>query len=366
LRLIGQPDAVTAVKCVDETWSSTDAVDLTVFPVLEPPDPLAGSPLRLRADGVEVAGLVVQGQPELLEGDSIYAPAVQADGAHAGHWIHHNLIQNNALGVELGSNGASLSRVDHNCLRGNEWGVANQRYATSNVQVDHNITFRTQYIPFEVGTVAGGSEPRLLRDARFDHNRTVGSGFAAYLVLRAESIQLDHNIIEQPEQGGIDIRGENRDVKVTHNELTGTGTADGVGIQPPFLEAPGPSAGLVVDNNTIKNFGAGVRLGFNAGTIGTQVLNNTTHDNQAIGILIQGTNTEALVQGNAADHNQYGIRTTPSATGTRIVKNLMHSNSNVDALEGNVRTGEQGISLGNTWQNNHCDTDSPPGTICGR
>src|SRR3954454_18606987 len=84
LRLIGQRDAVSAVRCVDEAWSNTDAVDPTVFPVLEPPDPQPGSLLRLQADGVEVAGLVVQGQADLVGQEDIYAPAIQADGSHAG------------------------------------------------------------------------------------------------------------------------------------------------------------------------------------------------------------------------------------------------------------------------------------------
>jgi nitrous oxidase accessory protein NosD len=368
LRLIGQPDAIAAVKCVDETWSSTDAVDSTVFPVLEPPDPLAGSPLRLRADGVEVAGLVVQGQAELVEDEGIFAPAIQADGAHAGHWIHHNLIQRNALGVELGSNGASPSRVDDNCLRGNEWGVANQRYATSNVQVDHNTAFATRVYAFEVGTLAGGSEPRFMRDARFDHNRTVGGDFAAFLVLRAESVQLDHNTIEQPGLSGIEIRGESRDIRVTDNQLTGTLAGVGIGILEPLLEAPGTSTKLVVANNTVENFGVGVRLGFNARTNGTRVLNNTIENHQGlgIGILINSTNTKAAVQGNVVNYNAFGIRTTGTAAGNRILGNSMHANTGVDAMEGNFSTSGQGITLGNIWQNNRCDTDSPPGSICGR
>jgi nitrous oxidase accessory protein NosD len=120
VQLIGQRDAVERVKCVDQTWTSTDAVDPAAFPVIEPPDGQVGSLVRLQADGIELAGFVVQGQKDPGADGNLYAPAIQADGARSSHRIHHNLIQNNTFGIELGSNGATLSQVDHNCLRGNE------------------------------------------------------------------------------------------------------------------------------------------------------------------------------------------------------------------------------------------------------
>ena len=369
LRVVGQPDAIATVKCVAEAWSSTDTVDPTMFPVLEPPDGEVASLLRLQADGIEVAGLVVQGQADSV-GPDIYAPAIQADAAYGGHWIHHSLIQNNTLGVELGSNGTVLSRVDHNCLRGNDWAVANQRYATSNVRVDHNEAFRTRYIPFEVGTPAGGSDPRFIRDARFDHNQSVESGFAAYLVQRAQSVRLDHNTVEGATQTGVDIRGENSDITVTDNRLTGTSTTAGagVGVLAPFENVPQPSLRIVIAKNVIRSFAYGVRLGPNAQNSGTQILDNLTESNRAVGILIGQSNTKALVQGNVANNNLYGIRTgvAPVRDNT-FVGNSMHSNSATDAFELNFETQPDGsITLSNTWQNNRCDTDSPSGTICGR
>jgi hypothetical protein len=234
--------------------------------------------------------------------------------------------------------------------------------------VDHNEAFKTFNIPFEVGTPAGGAEPRYIRDARFDHNRSVGSGWAAYLVQRAESVQLDHNIIEEPARSGVEIRGESRYVTVSDNQVSGGPTAfGGVAVVEPFADTPEPSAGVVFVNNTVRGFLVGVWLGFNAKTTGTQVLNNVTENNQVAGILVGGTNTRSLVQGNVANHNQFGIRTgSASATDNRIVGNSMHRNTGIDAFESSFTTTEQGITLNNTWQKNQCDTDSPPGTICGR
>jgi hypothetical protein len=319
-----------------------------------------------------VAGFVVQGQSDLRDTDT-YAPAIQADGANAGHRVHHNLIQNNTLGVELGSNGSALSQVDHNCLRGNGWAVANQRYATSNVRVDHNETSMTRYIPFEIlGPTGGSSGPQYVRDARYDHNRTVGSGFAAYLVQRAQTVLLDHNTVEGAGESGIDIRGGVTNITVTDNRLSGTpdNTAGvGVGVLAPFTAAPEPSVGVVIAKNVVTSFLHGVRLGLNAQTSGAQILDNVTQRNRAVGILIGRTNTKALVQGNVADNNGvYGIATaSPPVRGNVIVRNSMHGNTTSDALEATVETHPDGsVTLGNTWQGNSCTTDSPVNTICGK
>ena len=377
LRLIGQRDAVESVYCFDETWAPTDPVDPAVFPVIEPPDGEIASLVRLQADGIELAGFVVQGQSEPTDpalGKTIFEPAVQADRANAGHWIHHNLFQKNTFGIELGSNGSMLSRVDHNCLRGNEWAVANQRYTTDNVRVDHNEAFRTRVIPFEVGSTLGGiSDPRFIRNARFDHNRSVGSGFAAYLVDRAESVELDHNVVEAPAQGGngIYVRGENKDVAITDNELSGTPTADtGIRLAIPTANAPQASVQLVVARNTVQSFNLGILLGA-ARTTDTQILENLTVANRTSGIQVNPTNTSALVQGNISNNNLYGIRTSTSAVmGNRFVGNSMHSNGvgigGFDAVESSFTTTDGVTTLNNTWQSNLCDTDSPTDTICGR
>lgn len=365
LRLIGQNDAVEAVDCFDQTWSTAAAVDPTVFPVLEPPDPLIGSLVRLQAHGIELAGFVVQGQREPTPLDkTVFAPAIQADGAYAGHWIHHNLIQDNTFGVELGSSGSTPSRVDHNCLRGNDWALANQRYTTAEVRVDHNNAFRTRVIPFEVGTYAGG-----ISDARFDHNRSVGSGFAAYLVEKATRVQLEHNTIEGPgpSGNGIFVRGDNRDVAITNNQLSGSALAGtGISLSAPVPQAPAPSAGILIATNTVERFNLGILVANNARTTDTRVLENITLANRVSGIQIGPTNTSALVQANVSDRNRFGIRTASSlVTGNSFVGNSMHENSEFDAVESSFTTTGGVIDTNNVWQANVCDTDSPAGTICG-
>jgi nitrous oxidase accessory protein NosD len=361
LRLIGDREAVESVGCFEDTWSIADVIDPTVFPVIEPPDAEIGSLVQLQADGIELAGLVAQGQRETTTGKTVFAPAIRADGANAGHWIHHNLVQNNTFGIELGSNGTTLSRVDHNCLRGNDWALANQRYTTGSVRVDHNDVYNTRVIPFEVGTYAGG-----ISDARFDHNRSVGSGYAAYLVEKATSVHLDHNTVDGAVMSGVVVRGDNRSVEISDNQLSGTTTAlGGISLATPGPQAPTPSTDLLLQRNSVEHFNIGILLGGGSATADTRIIENVTRDNRVSGIQIGATNTSALVQGNVSDHNAYGIRTaSPLVMGHSFLGNSMHLNTVTDAVEASFTTVGDVTTLNNIWLDNLCDTDSPNGTIC--
>ena len=123
LTLTGQPAAVAALDCFTEQTSEPDDLDTTVVPVLEPPDAEETPVLRLTADRIEVAGLVVQGvddqEADIVDGYTLYDAALTTDDAHTGWRIHHNLFRLNFLAVELGSKGGPESRFDHNCLRDN-------------------------------------------------------------------------------------------------------------------------------------------------------------------------------------------------------------------------------------------------------
>ena len=82
----------------------------------------------LDADGIELAGLVIQGvidtTPTRDESNTyrLFVPAVASSDTHSGYRIHDNLFRQNTLGVEFGSSGESRTRLDHNCLRGRTHG----------------------------------------------------------------------------------------------------------------------------------------------------------------------------------------------------------------------------------------------------
>ena len=148
LTLTGQPAAVAALDCFTEQTSEPDDLDTTVVPVLEPPDAEETPVLRLTADRIEVAGLVIQGvddqEADIVDGYTLFDAALTTDDAHTGWRIHHNLFRLNYLAAELGSKGGPESRFDHNCLRDNTYSVANQRYTLSRALLDHNETYRSE------------------------------------------------------------------------------------------------------------------------------------------------------------------------------------------------------------------------------
>lgn len=368
LHLVGQPDAVEAIDCFDPTWTATTALDTTALPVLERPldDNLGETPaplIRLNADGVEVAGLAVRSQAQPAAADSTYTPAIQADGAHSGYQIHKNLIQGNdvpvgqtqdrTFGIELGSDGTAESRVDHNCLRGNTWALANQRYTAAALRVDHNDTYRQGSIAYEIGVPNASTS-----DVRLDHNRSISVGVYAFRIESSSDVLVDHNHAN----GGIGVfvASGNKDVEISANQLTG-GT---VGVSVPGSPTPvtNPSTGVVVNGNTVEGYsGNGISVALNANTSDLVITENVVRDNGLSGIQIGLTNTGALVQGNTSDGNaSFGIRTISGVAGNTFLANSMYGNG-VDAFEGTVRADG---TLGNTWTDNRCETDSVSGAIC--
>ena len=377
LHLIGQPDAVHSLDCFDPTWTATTPLDTTVLPVLERPvsDITSETPLpllRLNADSVEVAGLAIRSLVQPIRTDAIYTPAIQADGAHSGYGIHANLIQGTAttqhrtLGIELGSSGTSLSRVDHNCLRGNTWGLANQRYEAHWARIDHNDTFRQGSLAYEIGLSIAGTA-----DVRLDHNRSVADGPMTFRIEASTAVTLDHNTSQDSTNVAVAVYGGNAGVVIRDNRLMGGGPV-GIGLAGSAVSPlANPSTGVVVDRNTIQGYNNGIQLSNNANTSDMVITTNTVTGNRLTGIQIGPTNTGALVKGNISDNNaSYGIRTTPPLAsaptvwvrGNLITENSMHGNGTKDAFEGTVHPDG---TLGNTWTQNLCDTDDPEGAICG-
>jgi parallel beta-helix repeat protein len=75
------------------------------------------------------------------------------------------------------------------------------------------------------------------------------------------------------------------------------------------------------------------------------------------GILIEaGNNTGNTIDHNKADDNGDTGIYSAGATGNTFLFNSMFGNTVFDARD-DARPS-------NTWSGNHCNTDSPPGTIC--
>ena len=367
LTLWGDPDAVEAVNCFDPTSSQPGDVDPAQQVVLDPPGDGFTTAVALRANGVVLAGFVIQGA----------VLGIDASDSFSGYRIHHNLIRLNTLfGADFGSEGTQQSRVDHNCLRDNRWGLVSE---LDNDQVWTNVTGAYERQEWNA---------RDLRNARLDHNNTYrnGAGLEAAGPGRRDHVTFDHNVSRED---GMGIGLQNSmDSVIADNEIISTRTlAGGIGIgaanidltiganlitsgqigirfaAAPYIDKfPSSNHRVLVTGNTVRGMAFG---GINAypGTTAVPgdlhdsvIADNVSSDNGANGIVVQAGNTDNVVRNNVTERNgRYGI--VVFAGGNTFSANRMFDNAWLDARDDN--------RAANTWIANQCVTDSPAGTICG-
>jgi nitrous oxidase accessory protein NosD len=364
VHLQGEIGAVASLDCLDPTASALDDLDPTRFAILEP-DPDTGvdpaTHVRIAADGVELAGFVVQGLEDTSpqQPGPLYDAAVSVSDAYAGTRVRHNLIRLNTLGVELGGSGEQLSRVDHNCFRDNRYAVANQRYPLTNGRIDDNTTFRTETLTFEMGWDLAG-----MRGVSVDHNTSWDPGFYVVYVDNSSAVTVAANAIHTTRRG-VHIAPANDGVDVVGNSVgpmtPGSGT-HGVVIAN-TLGRPA-SQDVVVAENTVSGLnGFGILLGTNAFQTDAVVASNRLLGNAGDGITVAGTNTGNSFKGNVStDNGGIGLRFLPGATGNVLTDNTALRNTGKDAVDQGGGAGSTSVS--NQWVNTTCVTDEPTGAIC--
>ena len=385
--IVGPVDALAEVECLDPTPSQLGDLDVSRVAVVQPvvPTTEATEPLlTLDADGIELAGLVLQGvddvtsarlpTPENPAGYTVYTPAVLATDKHSGYQIHQNLIRLNfSLGLELGSSGATTSRVHDNCFRENKWAVANQRQQLVDAEVKKNTTYATSVLAYEIGWgLARTSGVTLKANISKDDSQT-------FQVEDSQDTTIVHNTVDRPIQVGVTIRAGNEHLRVINNRITaGSNFTGGTGIafRAPSTTAQQRSVDVVVESNTITGFktaaNAGTGINVNSGSAtGARILDNVLSGNGLAGLVVNNGNTANLIRGNVANDNaQFGIRASASATDNAFVGNQMLNNgvgldTGADARDETDTNLADGVQLLNTWTGNQCVKDSPSGAICG-
>lgn len=362
LTLIGQPAAVAALNCFTEQTSEPDDLDSTVVPVLEPPDAQETPVLRLIADRIEVAGLVIQGvddqEPDIVgDGYTLYDAALTTDDEHTRWRIHHNLFRLNFLAVELGSKGGQKSRFDHNCLRDNTFSVANQRYKLSRALLDHNETYRSENTAWEIGWGYRGTTAVTL-----DRNTSRQDRLALY-AQNNDHLTVRGNVIEQAGIG-INLAGGDTQPRILHNTVMGTTRGAAVTVNPPIADSP--VTGLVMRGNTvIDNAFSGFTTGGLANLTGASIVANTFSRNQRFGIaLAPGTRANRFLDNVTEGNAQYGIRLFPGTHDNLLIRNRMLGNGLADAVDETAVTTDGATVLANRWVRNTCTVDIPTGAIC--
>jgi hypothetical protein len=302
---------------------------------------------KLQANGVTVDGFVIQGNA---------TSGIRTSDAYSGYVIRNNVAQSNSVsGLNLLSSGAHESRVTRNCLRLNDSGAQSEVDLGSdlrNIRIDHNVTYQNRG-----GIDISGAGAR--SDVTIDHNTSSGE-VVSFFIDNSTDSELSDNVSVFNQANSIAIGGGNTGLEVSHNTIEPGAPGSGSGL---FVEVaygvpsfPAPNVDIEVTHNVVHGRTRGIRV-LNDSAVDSVFAQNSTFDNLAEGMRIQAGNTRNLVAGNNSNRNgTYGIRLS-GATGNLLVRNSMFDNGVVDARDENRPS--------NTWRGNRCNTDDPPGTICG-
>jgi nitrous oxidase accessory protein NosD len=362
VHLQGEIGPIASLDCLDPAPSAPDDVDATRFAILEPrtgTDPT--TQVRIAADGVDVAGFVIQGLVDTSpqQPGPLYDAAVSVSDVYAGTRVHHNLVRLNTLGVELGGSGARRSRVDHNCFRDNAYAVANQRYHLADGRIDDNTTFRTATVTFEIGWELAGAS-----DVSVDHNTSWDPGFYVVYVDSSARVTVAENDIH-PTRRGVHIAAGNDGVDVVGNSVGPMTPASGTHgvVVANTLGRPASRNVLVTDNTVAGLNGFGILLGTNAFQTDAVVERNHLVGNAGDGVAVAGTNTGNTFTGNVStDNGGIGLRFLPGATGNLLTDNTALRNTVGDAVDQGGGTASTTVS--NQWVRTRCGSDVPTGAIC--
>jgi hypothetical protein len=289
--------------------------------------------------------------------------AIQTSPSFSGYRITDSIAQNNSTaGVNFNSSGGSQSRVDHNCFRSNLSGLESEVGDLRNALVDHNSTYRNTFAGLDF-TGAGARAYVTVTS-----NSSLEDGAAGVTMDNSTGTSVDHNNARGTPRvaanyGAISIGGGNNGLAVSNNVVDGSGVGNGINFnQNNFVPIfPAPSVGTNVIGNTINRSGGSGIVAIGTATMGSVNLSlfsgNTVSLSGIDGIRIQLSNTNNRIENNQTDKNGRDGIHAEGATNNTFANNSAFLNIEFDARDDNRPA--------NTWTGNHCDTDSPPGTICG-
>lgn len=302
----------------------------------------------LQADDITLSGFVIEGSSR----EGIFTSSTSS-----GYKIRDNLLQNNGdhgplagaqAGIQLGSSGTKPTEVAHNCLRENGIKGLEAGGALSNAKIKDNRTFHNGS-PIDVGGIAFDLGPGGLKSRITLEHNTSRDEISTVFLRDAVDSRISGNTIEAGTGRPIETRGDTTRLKITNNDI-GPGTADGMYL------ASLASTGVTISGNHVEGRGErGIHVTFGA-LKGAKIMSNRLFGNALEGLLLEQSNTGNLVATNTSSRNQGDGIHAAGATGNTFRDNTMLDNGGLDAQDNDFPS--------NTWRNNHCRTDIPPGQIC--
>ena len=276
------------------------------------------------------------------DGDGVYSSQ-----AVSGTVVQNSIIQHNARGVHLFSNGLTESVVRMNCIRDNNLGPPNT-LTGQGIYLD--IDFSNGLIEHNFTTLNSSAAMNLYisSDVTITHNKSLADGSALVIVASSFAIlkgpiEVFYNLATQATGSTFFIGGANTDLHIIDNDLR-NGAFSGIRFSDLTFVGPllAPSASLEVRGNQIQRMGSsGMRAGGQSAAspalIDSTLARNNSHDNVVDGIRIEA-------EGNGANV---------------ITLNTLKHNGEHDCHDDTVGP-LTGLTL-NTWTNNEGDTQNRPG-----
>jgi parallel beta-helix repeat protein len=273
--------------------------------------------------------------------------------------IVHNLVRENGHhGLRVTGTGSTDVRIEHNDVRLNgslndDDGIRLDMGASGN-RVAYNHSERNRHD----GIHLTGAHANIAEQNRLVRNGSVvGNGCGVDVDSGGANNIVRNNHAQGHDNSGIRVQNAGTGNVVAHNDVSDNGR-NGV--------LNNNTIGTLIEENRadgnvgfgIPN-GSGIRIMNSLGTTADPIIvrRNSTDRNSENGIAI-GMSQNVTVEGNHSYHNALdGIRSGPAPTaGNVFVGNQMLHNGEHDAHDEN--------RAANTWLDNHCQTDFPPGTIC--
>jgi hypothetical protein len=303
----------------------------------------------VQASGVVIDGFIVEPLAPSAGG-----PAQDGDGIYSrpdvsGTVIQGSIIQHNARGVHLFSDGLTETVVQMNCIRDNNLGPSNT-LTGQGIYLD--IHFSNGLIEHNFTTLNSSAAMNLYisSDVTIRYNKSLADSsavaiFASSLDGPRGPIEVLYNLATQATGSTFFIGGANTDIQIIDNDLR-NGAFSGIRFSDLTFVGPllAPSTNLEVRGNQIQHMGldpgsfpsSGIRAGANT-LLNSTLARNHSHDNVVDGIRIEaGGNANNLITLNTLKHN-----------------------GEHDCHDDTAGPGTGGTA--NTWTNNEGDTQNRPG-----
>jgi len=327
--------------------------DPTLDAILHVPAAMDARGFDVQESGVTISGFVVR--------DGLMGTGIYTSPQHSGYRIDRNVIEDNAVGIELHSNGSAPTVVTQNCIRRSigmdtmdmGYGIwSHEGLINANIENNRFANNQAAAIDLEDEDDEDPEAANRLANVRIQRNESVGD--ASFLrVQESRNTTVTNNTIRDfGMRGGIVVEANNAGVIVTNTTLR-NGLS---GALQTFVDRmsndEAPSTGVRFERNTAEAAQHGVELQPDSAEAVT-ILQNHIIANSNDGMVVREGNTENVLRQNHVRNNgEDGIHFENGTSG-----NLIEQNSSFDNGGSDCRDDDGG----DTWVKNQGETSTPPG-----